>query len=584
MIFVTDENILTQYTAAGKRLLKATYAGNQLVDAWMASEGETTQTTHNHVMLNSTANGLFARIALPVNDPASLEAITQDAYGQLFAALRSYTGYHILRIWNYVPAICDGDAGGNNYHRFNAGRYKAFEAAFGDAVNTMPIPAGTAVGAVDGLLTIECMAVNNTFTAIENKEQVPAYRYSARYGAIPPLFSRGVIFNNHGQRLLLAAGTASIVGEHSTANNDVYNQVLQSIHNLRILGSQFNLKPYAIHYGFALEDVVLLRVYYKNETDRAFLQRFVPKFFAPACAIAYVHTDICRNELLLEMEAVYVKKGEYEHGSREKYYLEDGLIRTESFELHVAEHCNLRCRDCCNISPFNAKKFLEVAEVKQLCEQIKQRFKPDVFKIAGGEPTLHPQLDELLKVVKASGVSSAVRVISNGLLLHRMTGLFWESIDQLTISHYSSAPMKPHLLEQVKEKARQYEVVLNIKYVEQFNEIFVDDKITDHNRIHQIYDDCWMRHRCLIIRNGSFYKCTRAAYMDDFLQIKHKSIAAGNSTYSAEDGIKLDDPAFMEKTLAYLNDKKPLHSCEYCLGVSGGLRENIQLKKQLSQQ
>ncbi len=66
--------------------------------------------------------------------------------------------------------------------------------------------------------------------------------------------------------------------------------------------------------------------------------------------------------------------------------------------------------------------------------------------------------------------------------------------------------------------------------------------------------------------------------MDSFLKLKGKPCNAGKTTYSNEDGILLTDPAFKEKALRYLSSNIPLYSCEYCLGVSGNLRENIQLK------
>ena len=221
---------------------------------------------------------------------------------------------------------------------------------------------------------------------------------------------------------------------------------------------------------------------------------------------------------------------------------------------------------------------MSLEEVTEICNFVNAQFRPEVFKVAGGEPTLHPQLDEILKIVKRTCPDTVVRVISNGLMLHRMSASFWENIDQLTISNYISAPVKPRLLEEIRQKARHYEIVLNVKFVDQFNEIFVDDIIEDKTRVQQIFNDCWMRHRCLIVRNGRFYKCTRAAYMNDFLGIKGKPANIGASSYSVEDGIALDDLDFRNKALNYLNDSKPLHSCHYCLGVSGNLRENIQLR------
>ncbi|BAV08667.1 4Fe-4S single cluster domain-containing protein [Filimonas lacunae] len=581
MLYVSDEN---QYQALLQQQLcavKVTYAGDRFVDAWVTEQAGVAETASIHnVSLSVTANGVSGVISLPLSTGAEdMEKVVMQAYLAVFSAMEAYSAYTIIRFWNYLPAIVSRvNETETVYHWFNAGRQAAFKTYYGERMGAMPVPAASAVGVAGNVLTVTFMAVTTPLVQIENKDQVPAFQYSSRYGQVAPFFSRGVVFNNQGQRLLLSSGTASIKGEHSLHEGDVHDQLYESIHNLRILGSQFNLKQYNIHYGFALEDIVHMRVYYKHEHDRAFLERFVPRFLSPACVVSFVQAAICREELLVELEALYVKKGETEQGVTPKYVLEGDLIRTESFEVHVAEHCNLKCRDCCNISPFNAKKFMSIEEITNICAFVKTHLRPDVFKVAGGEPTLHPQLDELLLVIKSSGAAPVVRVVSNGLLLHRMSNVFWENIDQLTISHYISAPMKANLLQQVKDKAREYEVVLNIKYVEQFNEIFVEDAITDKERVQEIYNDCWMRHRCLIVRNGTFYKCTRASYMNEFLHMKNKPVQTTSSTYSEEDGIPVNDPAFAAKALEYLNAAVPLQSCEYCLGVSGNLRENIQMK------
>ena len=51
--------------------------------------------------------------------------------------------------------------------------------------------------------------------------------------------------------------------------------------------------------------------------------------------------DICRQELLVEVEALFVKKGENENGNQNLKYVLDSeqRISTESFEIHIAEHC-----------------------------------------------------------------------------------------------------------------------------------------------------------------------------------------------------------------------------------------------------
>ncbi|HEY0272727.1 MAG TPA: radical SAM protein, partial [Chitinophaga sp.] len=426
MYFVTRDTAYQQQLQAGHTLLKETIQNGQRIDAWFAEQADNPLVYHEHgIRLQRTSNGLFGSMEVALD--GQVEAATREAYERLLCTLASYPAYTLLRCWNYVPRITQV------YQQFNAGRYEAFRSFYGAAFARRPAPAASAVGTQGVMLKIEFLAVEHPLAFIENKDQVPACRYSEQYGKLPPYFSRGSIFSNKGQRLLLSSGTASIVGETSVHAGDIYEQLARSILNLRILAGQFNLKKYDIHYGFALEDIILLRVYYKREADRPFLERYLPKVLAPGCQLAFQRADICREELLVELEAVFVKKGETEQGRLPKYYLTGHRIKTESFEIHVAEHCNLRCRDCCNISPFNAKHFMSLTEVQAVCDFVKAHLQPDVFKIAGGEPTLHPELDKVLHTIQQARTGCAVRVITNGLLLHRMSDLFWENVDQLTI-------------------------------------------------------------------------------------------------------------------------------------------------------
>lgn len=533
-----------------------------------------------NLQMTTTSHGLLGKLSIPLENPAEeIEFATREAYLRLFETLKDHPQLSIIRFWNYVPAILTKLQDGSTvYHHFNAGRYAAFSSFYGESVKEMAIPAASAVGTQEMSLTIEFLAVASPIAMIENKHQFPSHTYSKVYGNVPPFFSRGAIYSNQGQRLLLSSGTASVLGERSMYANDLYEQLAQSFQNLRILGSQPNLKRYGIHYGFTLEDIVSLRVYYKENQDREYLERRVPKFLSKHCAVSFKQADICRDDLLVELEGTFVKKGESED-ARSKYYLDDKRrIVTESLEIHITEHCNLKCRDCCNMSPYNSKKLMTLEEVQQVCCFVKENFRPNIFKICGGEPTLHPQIDEILKIIKQSDVSDILKVITNGLLLFKMSDTFWQLIDQLTVSNYISAPIRPALLEKIKQKAKQFDVMLNIKHVEEFNEIFVEEAIEDKGRSQLIYDDCWMRHVCLIIRDGYFHKCTRSSYMDKNLQLVGKPTSVGDSTFTFSDGIALSDPAFQEKALQYLNSKTPLHSCRHCLGVSGNLRPNVQLK------
>jgi hypothetical protein len=184
-------------------------------------------------------------------------------------------------------------------------------------------------------------------------------------------------------------------------------------------------------------------------------------------------------------------------------------------------------------------------------------------------------------VVRASGVADVVRLFSNGLLLSKMDDDFWRALDHLTVSSYSSAPVKPAHLAWIEEKARAFDVVLNVKPVAHFSQVMYDARRRDAQAVQKTWQNCWLRHRCLVARDGRFYICTRAAYLTDL----HSHVELGEP-YSdparrrQEDSVALDDPQLGDKMLALLNRDEPLHSCRFCLGGDGPRERHTQLSRE----
>src|SRR5690349_19098204 len=167
-------------------------------------------------------------------DAAALERAVADAYAVIAESLRA-TGHHAVRFWNFVPGIhADMGGGRDRYMVFNAGRYAAFERWFGQAaLFRRTVPTASAVGIASGALAIHALGAEGPGVPVENPRQVPAYRYSARYGPLPPCFARGTIVNGRdGAPTLLVGGTASIVGEASQHDRDARQQALETFENL----------------------------------------------------------------------------------------------------------------------------------------------------------------------------------------------------------------------------------------------------------------------------------------------------------------------------------------------------------------
>ena len=86
-----------------------------------------------------------------------------------------------------------------------------------------------------------------------------------------------------------------------------------------------------------------------------------------------------------------------------QYDVSDGRILTWALETHVVEHCNLRCANCCTLSPELPSWWVDPDELRRDLERAAGALRPHVFKLTGGEPLLHPELLRCLDAARASG-------------------------------------------------------------------------------------------------------------------------------------------------------------------------------------
>jgi chorismate lyase/3-hydroxybenzoate synthase len=251
-------------------------------------------------------------------DAAALERAVGDAYRVIAESLRA-SGHHPVRFWNFVPGIhADMGGGRDRYMVFNAGRYAAFEEWFGQAaLFTRTVPTASAVGIGAGGLAIYALGGRDPGQPVENPRQVPAYRYSARYGPLPPCFARGTIVRGlpargggAGTAALLVGGTASIVGEESLHDRDARQQALETFENLaelvaaarrQIAGAAATADdaPRA-----AFDAFTELRVYVVRDADASLLREMVTERFGRTARIEFAQADLCRRELLVEIEGL----------------------------------------------------------------------------------------------------------------------------------------------------------------------------------------------------------------------------------------------------------------------------------------
>ena len=229
---------------------------------------------------------------------SALRRVTESVYRQLFTLLDE-TGYPgLFRVWNYFPGINAEVDGSERYWQFNAGRQDAFIAS-GRATRG-DVPAACALGVSDGPFVLYFLALREAPQAIENPRQICAYDYPDRYGPRSPTFARASVAQAGDAPVLFVSGTASIVGHRTLHPDDVVAQTAESFRNIdAVLAEARRVAPVT---AWRLDDLAY-KVYVRNAADFDAVRAAFGEHVAGEAPVLFLRADVCRADLLVEIEA-----------------------------------------------------------------------------------------------------------------------------------------------------------------------------------------------------------------------------------------------------------------------------------------
>ncbi len=258
------------------------------------------------------------------------------------------------------------------------------------------------------------------------------------------------------------------------------------------------------------------------------------------------------------------------------YTIVDDRIHTITCELNIVHHCNLSCRSCGHLSPIAERRLMTPETVFKELTVLSKHYQAEHVRLLGGEPLLHPLLPQIIQAVLDSGVTQRVRVVTNGLLLWRMSDEFWQRTHEVHVSVYPDREMSVEQRNLCETKAAQFGVVLEFLYFDRFRESYAELGTEDDSLIQRVYNTCQIAHRwrCHNIQDGYFFKCPQAHMLPRNLREAGLSATA--------DGVLIEDtPDLKRRLLDYLEDDKPLECCRYCLGNVGKMFPHEELKRSL---
>lgn len=238
---------------------------------------------------------LFAGCRWPLDE--GLEAETRALYRELLALAQQEGRPGLLRLWNYLPGINEEQADQERYRLFNAGRAAGFAERFGAGAERRYC-ASSAVGAPGEALVAALLATRDEGLHLENPRQVPAWRYPRSYGPTSPSFARATMAPPRCaglERAVLVSGTASIVGHESRHRDDLLAQLDETFANLEAI------LEFA---GRRVADLDFVKIYLRHPEDLARVRERVAERLRPDAQLLWLQAEICRAELLLEIEGI----------------------------------------------------------------------------------------------------------------------------------------------------------------------------------------------------------------------------------------------------------------------------------------
>lgn len=229
----------------------------------------------------------------------------RSAYETAFA-LMTRLGYpDLLRMWNLVGSITGPNEEGTEIYRdFCVGRAQAFEAWAGRMTG---MPAATGIGSLRPGIDLYFLACRTGRARhLENPRQTPAHRYPAQYGPKPPSFARATLLEAAGCNgpVLYVSGTASIIGDDSVHPDDIDAQCAVTLANIEALIAPGNLSRHGLAGGFRLRDLDCVKVYVRDAGHLPAVRAHCAKALGGDRGIAFFNVDVCRPELLVEIEGI----------------------------------------------------------------------------------------------------------------------------------------------------------------------------------------------------------------------------------------------------------------------------------------
>lgn len=255
-----------------------------------------------------------------------------------------------------------------------------------------------------------------------------------------------------------------------------------------------------------------------------------------------------------------------------RYELNRSVKSISQLAIHLTDHCNLNCVRCCHFSSLMKGEFFIPKEdferdLRRLHDLLGDGI-PELM-LTGGEPTLHPECDNIFTIAREAFPKARLVLLTNGTLLTKQPDSFFDSCRKnevlINVTIYDVGIDYEELKRFLASKNVSYIIGDEGDYLRQepkrMEKVFTlyPDGVCNGKRIdgQTSFLSCYTG-KLISLRQGILYFCPTAAYVDLFNRYFGKNLPElkenGIDIYSVDSGKELIS-SLMKKTAL----------CDFCI-------------------
>ena len=227
-------------------------------------------------------------------------------------------------------------------------------------------------------------------------------------------------------------------------------------------------------------------------------------------------------------------------------------------DVHVTDHCNLKCRGCEHYSSISEPVFAQLSEVVRDLERMAELFENiEQIYLLGGEPLLHPEVEAFVTETRRIFPNTRLYLMTNGILVTKMPESFWKTLHRENTTLLCDDYPINIPVDRINELGAEHDVRIEwMKPAEEFFKIPLDPSASCDPAAS--FDRCRGLSNCPIIRDGRLYPCAHSAYA----HILSSKFGLDNIDAGEQDSISIWGDVTGDEAIDFL--MKPIPWCAHC--------------------